>query len=268
MKRFVVGMILVTILMTVLMAIGQVSIAQSSLPLNTISLPAGFRIAVYASNVPGARSMTLGDKGTLFVGTRQVGKVYAITGGTQASQVRVIASGLNQPNGVAFRDGSLYIAEQTRVIRLDNIEANLANPPKAVVINNSFPSQPLHGWKFIRFGPDGKLDVPIGAPCNICQMDTTRYGTITRMNPDGSALEVYATGIRNTVGFDWQPGTNNLWFTDNGIDTLGDDQPPDELNAAPQAGMNFGFPFCHGGTICDPRYVAGHRGAEFTPTVQ
>src|SRR5262249_26316803 len=153
-------------------------------------------------------------------------------GDTKATQVRVIASGLNSPNGVAFRQGSLYVAEINRVIRFDNIEANLANPPKAVVVNNSFPQQSLHGWKFIKFGPDGKLYVPVGAPCNICQMDLNRYAMIMRMNPDGSGLEVFAKGIRNTVGFDWQPGTNALWFTDNGIDTLGDDVPPDELNEA------------------------------------
>src|SRR5205823_14584061 len=232
--------------------------AQAALPLNSIRLPAGFKIELYASNIPNARSMALGDNGTLFVGSRSAGKVYAVTGSPGSTQVRVIASGLNQPNGVAFRDGSLYIAEQTRVIRLDKIEANLASPPRAVVVNASFPTQPLHGWKFIRFGPDGKLYVPVGAPCNICQMNVNVYGTIMRMNPDGSGLEVFAKGIRNTVGFDWQPDTGVLWFTDNGIDTLGDNIPPDELNQGPQAGMNFGFPYCHGGTIVDPQFGAGH----------
>ncbi len=241
--------------------------AQSA-QLSRIRLPAGFKIEVYASNVPNARSMALGDNGTLFVGSRSAGKVYAITGSGSAAQVKVIASGLNQPNGVAFRYGSLYVAEQTRVIRFDNIEASLANPPKAVVVNANFPTQPLHGWKFIRFGPDGKLYVPVGAPCNICQMNGNVYGTIMRMNPDGSGLELFAKGIRNTVGFDWQPSTGTLWFTDNGIDTLGDNIPPDELNEAPQAGMNFGFPYCHGGTIVDPQYGAGHTCGEFTAPVQ
>ncbi len=265
MRRSIVGTVL---LLIALSSAGSGTHAQSALPLNTIRLPAGFKIEVYASNIPNARSMTLGDKGTLFVGSRSAGAVYAVTGSAGAAQVRVIASGLDQPNGVAFRDGSLYIAEQTRVIRLDNIEANLANPPRAVVVSTSFPSQPLHGWKFIRFGPDGKLYVPVGAPCNICQMNGNIYGTIMRMNPDGSGLEVFAKGIRNTVGFDWQPGTNILWFTDNGIDTLGDDIPPDELNEAPQAGMNFGFPYCHAGTIVDPQFGAGHRCDEFTAPVQ
>src|SRR5258708_16021940 len=236
MRRSAIGIVALTVSM--LLANGSVTTAQSTLPLNTIRLPAGFKIALYASGIPDARSMTLGDNGTLFVGSRQGGKVYAITGQTQATQVQVIASGLDQPNGVAFLAGSLYIAEQTRVIRMDNIEANLANPPRAVVVNSNFPSQPLHGWKFIRFGPDGKLYVPIGVPCDICQTDPNRYGMIARMNPVLSSLEPYVNGIRNTVGFDWQPGTNNLWFTDNANDKMGDNTPPDTLNDASQPTMN------------------------------
>jgi glucose/arabinose dehydrogenase len=269
MRRSVFGMLLLlTALLSVLLTAGAVTNAQAGLPLNTIQLPAGFNIAVYASNVPGARSMTLGDKGTLFVGTRQRGVVYAITGDTQATRVYVIASGLNSPNGVAFLNGSLYVAEITRIIRFDNIEARLANPPRPVVVYGGFPNQALHGWKFIRFGPDGKLYIPVGAPCNICQMNLNRYAMIMRMNPDGTGLEVFARGIRNTVGFDWQPGTSNLWFTDNGVDNLGDNVPPDELNEAPQPGMNFGYPFCHAGSVVDPQYGAGHNCAEFTPPVQ
>ncbi|MHB8625595.1 MAG: PQQ-dependent sugar dehydrogenase [Aggregatilineales bacterium] len=267
MKRSVVGVLFVTVL-TTLISTRQATVAQASLPLNTITLPAGFKIDLFASGIPDARSMTLGDNDTLFVGSRQAGKVYAITGYPQANHIYILASGLNQPNGVAFRDGSLYVAEQTRIIRFDNIETSLAKPPRFVVVNASFPSQPLHGWKFIKFGPDGKLYVPVGAPCDICQMNLNRYAMIMRMNPDGSGLEVFATGIRNTVGFDWQPDTNILWFTDNGNDKMGDDIPPDELNAAPQAGMNFGFPFCHGSDIVDPQYGAGHSCNEFTPPVQ
>jgi glucose/arabinose dehydrogenase len=242
--------------------------AQSNLPLNTIKLPAGFKIDVYASNVPGARSMTLGDKGTLFVGTRQAGNVYAITGDTQATQVRVIARGLNSPNGVAFLNGSLYVAEISRIIRFDNIEDNLDNPPQPVVVKSGFPTDALHQWKFIRFGPDGKLYVPVGAPCNICQSNWNTYGTIMRMNPDGSGLKVFAKGLRNTVGFDWQPDTGALWFTDNGVDTMGDNIPGDELNEAAQPGMNFGFPYCHNGTIVDPQFGAGHSCVEFTAPMQ
>ena len=259
--------LLLALVLLLLAGTTTVTNAQSNLPLNTITMSPGFKIEVYANGIPNARSMTLGTNGTLFVGSRSAGKVYAVTGNAGATQVSVIASGLDQPNGVAFRDSSLYIAEQTRILRLDNIEASLANPPRAVVVNNSFPKQSLHGWKFIKFGSDGKLYVPVGAPCNICQMDTNVYGTIMRMNPDGSGLEVFATGIRNTVGFDWHPITGALWFTDNGIDTLGDDIPPDELNQAAQPGMNFGFPYCHGGTTVDQQFGAGRTCAGFTSPI-
>ncbi len=242
--------------------------AQSSLPIHTIQLPPGFRIEVYASGIPNARSLAVGANGTVFVGSRSAGRVYAVTGAPGATTVSVIADGLNSPNGVAFLDGSLYVAEITRILRYDQIEARLTNPPQPVVIYNGFPNQNLHGWKFIRFGPDGKLYVPNGAPCNICNFDPNRYGVILRMNADGSGLEVYATGIRNTVGFDWQPGTGALWFTDNGIDTLGDDLPPDELNEAAAPGLNFGFSYCHGGTIVDPQFGAGHACNEFTAPMQ
>jgi len=195
-----------------------------------ITLPAGFSIAVYAGNVPGARSMALGTKGTLFVGTRDEGKVYAVidrNSDNVADEVITIASGLQMPNGVAFRNGSLYVAEVSRVLRYDNIEERLKNPPKPVVINSALPDKTHHGWKFIRFGPDGKLYVPVGAPCNVCEEKDPRFATIMRMDPDGSHLQIFASGVRNTVGFDWHPLTNELWFTDNGRDWLGDDQPPD-----------------------------------------
>jgi len=242
----------------------------AGLPLQTIKLPAGFAIEVYAAGVQGARSMTLSPSGVLFVGTRDVGKLYAILDRNQdqhADEVITIAQGLDSPNGVAFRDGALYVAEINRVLRYDGIEARLNNPPAPVVVNDSFPSDALHGWKFIRFGPDGKMYVPVGAPCNICIPDA-RHASIFRMNPDGSGLEVFASGIRNTVGFDWHPATQELWFTDNGRDLLGDDLPPDELNRAPAAGMNFGYPYCHGGTIADPTYGTQHKCSEFTPPVQ
>ncbi|MBI5667472.1 MAG: sorbosone dehydrogenase family protein [Chloroflexi bacterium] len=249
--------------------VGGVS-AQADLPLETITLPPGFSISIYAADVPGARSMTLSESGTLFVGTRQ-NQVYAITdtnGDQQADQVRVIASGLNSPNGVAVQDGALYVAELGRVIRFDNIEANLDAPPAPVVVKDGFyvGQGGLHAWKFIAFGPDGKLYVPVGFPCNVCE-DSDQYGIITRMNPDGSELETVASGVRNTVGFDWHPETGDLWFTDNGRDWLGDDQPPDELNHAPEAGLHFGFPYCHGGTIADPDFGARRPCSDFTPPV-
>jgi glucose/arabinose dehydrogenase len=240
------------------------SASASELPLSKIALPDGFNISIYSDAVPGARSLAQGPDGTVFVSTRRQGKVYALRdadGDGRADQRYVLAENLNMPNGVAFRNGALYIAEVDRILRLDNIEAHLANPPAPVIVNEEFPSDQHHGWKFIRFGPDGKLYVPIGAPCNVC--DEPGYARIMRMNPDGSGLEVFATGVRNTVGFDWHPVTGELWFTDNGRDRLGDDAPPDELNHAPKAGMHFGFPFCHGGFIADPDYGSLHGCDEF-----
>jgi glucose/arabinose dehydrogenase len=238
-----------------------------ALPLEQIKLPPEFQISIYASNVPNARSMTLSPNGTLFVGTRSAGNVYAIVdrnGDYKADEVITIAHGLNMPNGVAFRDGALYVAEVNRVLRYDDIEAHLKNPPKPVVVNDKFPSDKHHGSKFMAFGPDGMLYVPVGAPCNICEPTPDRYAAITRMRPDGSGLETFARGIRNTVGFDWHPMTKELWFTDNGRDWLGDDRPPDELNHAPRPGMHFGYPYCHAKNIPDPEFGAKHRCDEFT----
>jgi glucose/arabinose dehydrogenase len=236
-----------------------------------ITLPPGFNISIYADNVEGARSMTLSPSGVLFVGTRGEGKVYAVLDTDKdykADEVITIASGLNMPNGVAFHNGSLYVAEISRVLRYDNIEANLYNPPKPVVVKDDFPSETHHGWKFIRFGPDGKLYVPVGAPCNICERPDP-YESITRMNPDGSGFEIYARGIRNTVGFDWDPRTKELWFTDNGRDLLGDNIPPDELNHAPVKGMNFGFPYFYGDNIPNPEFKdAGKDPSKYTPPAQ
>ncbi len=241
--------------------------SNGELHLDKIKLPPGFKIEVYARNVPGARSMTLSPNDTLFVGTRD-GEVYAVVDkdrNNKADEVITIAQGLNMPNGVAFRDGSLYVAEVSRVIRYDNIESRLKKPPKPVVVNDSFPKETHHGWKFIRFGPDGMLYVPVGAPCNVCEKEDERYGSIMRMKPDGSRLEIFAKGIRNSVGFDWDPLTKELWFTDNGRDMLGDDVPPDELNHAPRTGMHFGFPYLHGKEIPDPDYSEGRKPEEFNP---
>ncbi len=236
--------------------------------LDRIKLPPGFRISVYANNVPNARSMTLSPNGTLFVGSRNAGNVYAITnsdGDNTADEVIVIARGLNSPNGVAIRNGALYVAEISRVLRYDNIEANLENSPVPVVVNDTFPKDAHHGWKFIRFGPAGKLYVPVGAPCNVCERADERYASIMRMNSDGTGLEVFANGVRNTVGFDWHPDTGELWFTDNGRDLMGDDVPPDELNHAPQQDMHFGFPYCHGGDVSDPQFGKERECGGFTP---
>jgi len=236
----------------------------SPLPLESIKLPSGFSIELVA-RVENAREMALGAKGTLFVGSMQAGRVYAVRVRRDApAEVLTIASGLREPVGVAFKDGSLYVSAVDRILRLDDIEDRLDRPPAPVVVSDRFPTDGHHGWKFIAFGPDGKLYVPVGAPCNSCEPDPDRYANIMRMNADGSGLEVYARGVRNSVGFDWDPTTSELWFTDNGRDLLGDDSPPDELNHAPKPGMHFGYPYCHGGTIADSEYGQRRPCRDFT----
>jgi len=236
-----------------------------------IKLPAGFRISVYADKVPDARSMVLSKSGVLFVGTRGEGKVYAVLDTNKdykADKVITIASGLDMPNGVALKNGDLYVAEVSRVIKFPDIENHLNHPSSPVVVNDGFPSAREHGWKFIKFGPDGKLYVPVGMPCNVCIQKDKRFGTIMRMNADGSDLEIFTSGVRNSVGFDWSPIDKALWFTDNGRDLLGDNIPPDELNRAPEKGMNFGFPYLLGKDIRDPDYGKGVDLSKFTKPVQ
>jgi len=227
-----------------------------ALPLASIKLPPGFSINVYAE-VSNARSLAMSPDGTLFVGNKDEDKVYAvkdINGDFKADKKWVLASGLNMPNGVAFKDGDLYIAEVSRITKIKNVLANLDNPGKPQVVFDKYPTEAHHGWKYIAFGPDGKLYVPVGAPCNICEKKEPVYASITRLNADGTGMEVFASGIRNTVGFTWHPETKNIWFTDNGRDMLGDDIPPCELNTATQKGQHFGYPYCHGGTIKDPEF--------------
>ncbi len=248
----------------------ETACSKTPVRLDTIKLPPGFSIDIYANFVPGARSMTLGPNGTLFVGTRDEGNVYAIVDRDEnhrADKIYTIARGLNFPNGVALRDGSLYVAEINRILRYDNIESKLETPGEPVVVNDRFPSARSHGWKYIGFGPDDKLYVPVGAPCNICD-EGDPYAAIHRMNPDGSGLEIYARGVRNTVGFDWHPDTKELWFTDNGRDRLGDNIPPDELNHAPRQGMHFGYPYLHGTNVVDPEYGGKSAGKEITTPAQ
>ena len=241
-------------------------VAQSGPDLNDISLPPGFSIEVWADGVPDARSLALGSLGTVFVSTRRDGRVYAISSHGGERTVRTVAEGLKMPNGIAFRDGDLYVAENHRIIRFDDIESRLDQPPEPVVINDSLPAERHHGWRYIRFGPDGRLYVAIGAPCNVCERDDA--GNISRMNADGSGMEVYARGIRNSVGFTWHPVSRELWFTDNGRDMLGDDLPPGELNRAPVPGLHFGFPYCHGGDIPDPEFGQLHNCSEFEGPAQ
>jgi glucose/arabinose dehydrogenase len=255
------------IFFTTLLPVCTPYIKGSDPELSKIILPEGFNITFYASDVKGARSMIMGDNGTLFVGSRGPGNVYALADRNndgKADEKYTIASELNSPNGLAFRKGSLYVAEINRILRYDNIENLLQNPPAAVVIFDNFPTEKHHGWKYIAFGPDDKLYVPVGAPCNIC-LSEEMFASITRINPDGSDFEIFAHGVRNTVGFDWHPQTGELWFTDNGRDWMGDDSPPDELNHAPEKDLHFGYPFCHGTDVKDPKFGDQRHCDEFTP---
>ncbi|MEO6820531.1 MAG: PQQ-dependent sugar dehydrogenase [Ginsengibacter sp.] len=237
--------------------------------LDKIKLPAGFKIEVYAE-IENARSMTVSPDGTVFVGTNKE-NVYAIPDKNhdgKADKVVQIASGMNAPNGVAFKDGSLFIGTISTIYRLDNIEQNLSNPGTPKMVYDKYPTDKHHGFKFIAFGPDGKLYVPVGAPCNICEPTKPIYASMTRINADGTGFEIYAKGIRNTVGFDWNPKNKDLWFTDNGRDLLGDDQPNDELNIAPTSGLNFGYPYCHQGNILDPEFGKGKNCADYVAPVE
>ncbi|WP_316794237.1 sorbosone dehydrogenase family protein [Pedobacter frigoris] len=243
--------------------------ASDSLPLDKIKMPAGFSISVYAE-VEGARSMAMSPSGTLFVGTQKAGFVYAVKdtdGDHKADKKWVVASGMNNPNGVAVKNGSLYVAEISKVTRFSDIENKLESPGKGEVIFDKFPTEWPHGWKYIAFGPDGKLYVPVGAPFNIGMPDD-RHAAIFRINDDGTGYETFASGVRNTVGFTWHPTTKELWFTDNGRDGMGDDVPFCELNNAPKQGMHFGYPYFHNGTVKDPKFGEGHQPSEFTAPAQ
>ncbi len=229
--------------------------------LNRIKLPDGFSISVYASDVPNARQLTLGHNGILYIGTRSAGVVYAVVdidGDYRADRTYTIASGLYMPSGVAYRNGTLYVAEVNRILAFDGIDQRLDSPPAPRIVFDRLPSESHHGWKFIDFGPDGKLYIPIGAPCNVCEIEDP-YGTIQRLDLHDGTMEVVARGIRNSVGFAWEPKTQELWFTDNGRDWMGDDVPAGELNHVTRIGQHFGFPFVHGGNVVDPEYGAGVR---------
>jgi glucose/arabinose dehydrogenase len=239
-----------------------------------IKLPPGFSISVYSDKVPGARSMALSARGTLFVGTLSetfgapaIGKVYALRDDNhdnKADEVIPVADKLNYPNGVAVHGRDLYVAEISRILRYSDIDKDLKHPPQPAVINDSYPTDYHHGWKFIRFGPDGRLYVPVGAPCNTCMPDEN-HALITSIKPDGSDKQVFARGIRNSVGFDWDPETGEMWFTDNGRDGWGNDIPPEELNHAPRAGLHFGFPYRYGKQLVDYDYQTDMKAADFTP---
>lgn len=251
-------------------SMAALSDSSAQLPLDQIKLPPGFRIEVYAE-VDNARSMAMSPSGTVYVGNRNGDKVYAVrdtNGDNKADKRWIVASGLNSPTGVAFKDGSLYVAEISRILKFENIEDKLNNPPAPIVVTADYPTETHHGWKYIAFGPDGKLYVPVGAPCNICERDEEIFASITRINADGTDREIFAEGVRNSVGFAWHPETNELWFTDNGRDMMGDNVPDCELNRAPRAGLHFGYPYCHAGNVKDPEFGGKRPCSDFVPPVQ
>ena len=233
-----------------------------------VELPPGFSIEVYSAEVPNARSLALGPKGVVFVSNRTGDKVYALVdknGDHRVDAVKVVARGLDTPNGIAYRQGKLYIAEVGRLLRIDGIDDKLDHPPQPRLVTDQLPKEGWHGWRYISFGPDGWLYIAIGAPCNLCEREDARFASIARMKPDGTGLEVFASGVRNSVGYAWHPQTKELWFTDNGRDELGDDQPGDELNRASKAGLHFGFPYCHQGNLLDPSFGKGKSCADYEP---
>ena len=243
-----------------------IAAAADKLPTTRLKLPPGFNIEVYAAGMANARSMREGDRGTVFVGTRLIDKVYAIASKDGKRQVKVIASGLYRPNGLAFKDGTLYIAELSKISKIDKVEDNLDSPPKPTMIYDNLPKDEAHGWKFIGIGPDNKLYVPVGQPGNAVLHDDA-HGQIRRMNLDGSGVEVYAKGVRNTVGFDWNPDTKQLYFTDNGRDWMSESVPEDELNRVSKAGEDFGAPYCYQGNVVDSDLGWGKSCADYTAPV-
>ena len=247
-------------------AIDPTGKSAKELPVDKLKVPAGFKVEVWADGVPAARSMALGDKGTVFVGNRQAPNVYAIVDRGGKRQVKTLLTGLDAPNGVVFSKGTLYIAERNRITRYDGVENSLDNPPAAkVVIDNLDPNKaPGHFWKFLAMGPDGKLYFNIGAPGNIV-MPTYREASIMRVDPGKGVLENVAYGVRNSVGFDFHPQTKRLWFTNHGRDWLGDESPNDTLHVVTRKGQHFGYPFCHQGDTLDPEFGKNRSCSEFSP---
>ncbi len=235
-----------------------------------LKLPKGFRITVYADRVENARSMTVSDAGIVYVGSHKAGKIYALVDDNRdgvAERVVTVAEGLQNPIGVTILNGALYVAETSRILRFDAIDKTYAARPAYKVVKDDLPKDTWHGGKYIKAGPDGKIYVPVGAPCNTCDKENEIYSKLWRMNPDGSAWEEFARGIRNTVGFAWHPQTRQLWFTDNGPDEMGENTPSCELNVAPKAGLHFGFPYCHGGVIPDPKFGNANSCEQYVPPV-
>jgi glucose/arabinose dehydrogenase len=239
---------------------------SAAVPLERLHVPPGFEIEVLSDAVPNARQMALGSKGTLFVGTRREGKVYALPDRDRdgrPDEVIVIARRLTMPSGVAFHAGDLYVGARDKILRFKNVERHLGDRVEPEIVKDDLPDKSHHGWKYLGFGPDGRLYIPVGAPCNICEPDAP-FASILSYDLRSGETKTFASGIRNSVGFDWHPSTGELWFTDNGRDLLGDDVPPEELNHAPRSGLHFGFPYIHAGDIPDPEFGEGHSPADYT----
>jgi glucose/arabinose dehydrogenase len=267
--------LLTTLTATAAVALAGFTAPAADLPLDQIKLPDGFSISVFADAVPGARTLAVGDKGTVFVGTRRPGKVHAFAdtdGDNKADKAYVVAEGLTNPNGVIFQDGSLYVGEISRILRYDDIENKLDAPPEPVVVTDALPTEAAHGSKYLSFGPDGRLYFGIGAPCDSCDptadFEDDRLGTITSMNADGSDIKPYVSGVRNSVGLAWHPKNGTLYFTDNGRDGLGDDVPDCELNRVTEAGQHFGNPYFHAGDVPDPVHGEGKNANDYVKPVQ
>ncbi len=253
-------------------SLSAVAESTEALPLHKLTLPDGFKIDVYASNVNNARQMALGDKGTVFVGSRRAGVITAVIDNNKdgkAEKVIEIASDLNMPSGITFKDGDLYVAEVHQVLKFADIESKLSNPPKPEVVVPNLPTERHHGWKYIDFGPDGWLYVPVGTPCNVCmtqgseKFDDPRFDSILKFNLETGEHEWAAKGVRNSVGFDWHPKTGDLWFSDNGRDWLGDDLPPCEINHVSEHGQHFGYPYFFGKDIADPDFGVGKKASDY-----
>ena len=241
---------------------GLTALPLNEIPLDKIKVPKGFEVSVYASGAPNARSMTFGKNGTLYVGTRFPGVVYAVVDKGGQHEVKTLAKGLYRSNGVAYKAGTLYVAELSRIIAFDNIDAKVDNPGPYRVVFDALPKDEPHGWKFMKLGPDGKLYFQIGSPGNITMPPYT-HASIVRVDPDKGVLEMVAQGVRNSVGMDFHPKTKQLWFTNNGRDWVGDDLPNDTLNHVTRKGEHFGFPFCHQGNLLDDEYGKGRSCDEF-----
>ena len=235
-----------------------------------IRLPPGFEISVVTDAVPSARQMALSSNGTLFVGSLRAGKVYAVLDADRnfvADEVVVIDEGLTMPSGLALAGPDLYVAALDRVLKFADVEKQLRDRPEPAVVTDALPDKRHHGWKVLRFGQDGELYVPVGAPCNICLSDDPRFAAILRMDPATGATTVHARGIRNTVGMAVHPETGELWFSDNGRDMMGDDVPAEEINRVTAAGQHFGYPFIHAGDVPDPEFGAGKSPEAYVPPI-